>query len=209
MPEGPAIKNKWKVHWETPPVEWKVCPENTESRILFERIKLIKQFAEKRRGGHQGGNLQLRNWGRGAQRRSRRGVMNGWKDGVKCRSRAQTGSRRDGGQWRCRLGCCGVKIGLRTCWMGFMVHSGWPQWNFTEALDLGLDLDLNWRVGLRLDVGLGRRFSLLLLLQEDLVVQELQLGRVPVDQGKTKITTKKMTLYMVKMREAQCTALIN
>lgn len=49
MPEGPAIKNKWKVHWDTPPVERKVCLENTESRILFERIKLIKQFAEKRR----------------------------------------------------------------------------------------------------------------------------------------------------------------
>lgn len=41
-------------------------------------------------------------------------------------------------------------------------------------MDLGLDLDLDWRVGLRL--GLGR--WLLLLLQEDLVVQKLQLSRV-------------------------------
>lgn len=29
-------------------MEWKVCPENTESRILFERITLIKQLVEKR-----------------------------------------------------------------------------------------------------------------------------------------------------------------
>lgn len=54
MPEAPAIKNKWKVHWDLPPVEWKVCPENTESPILFERIKLIKQFAEKRTDAHEG-----------------------------------------------------------------------------------------------------------------------------------------------------------
>lgn len=49
MPEGPAIKNKWKVHWDKPPVEWKVCLENTEGHILFDWIKLIKQLAEKRR----------------------------------------------------------------------------------------------------------------------------------------------------------------
>lgn len=54
------------------------------------------------------------------------------------------------------------------------------------ALDLGLDLDLDRGVGLRLGAGLGLRFGLLLLLHEDLVVQELELGRVPVDQGKNK-----------------------
>lgn len=43
-------------------------------------------------------------------------------------------------------------------------------------MDLRLDLDLDWAVGLRLGGGLGRRFGLLLLLQEDLVVQELELG---------------------------------
>lgn len=78
-----------------------------------------------------------------------------------------------------------------------------------EALDLGLDLDLDWGVGLRLDVGLGLRFGLLLLLHEDLVVQKLELGWVPVDQSESKVTAKKMTLYMVKMRAAQCTAVIN
>lgn len=76
-------------------------------------------------------------------------------------------------------------------------------------LDLRLDLDLDWGVGLRLDVGLGLRFSLVLLLHQDLVVQKLELGRVPVDHSETKVTDKKMTLYMVKMRAAQCTALIN
>lgn len=36
-------------------MEWKVCPENTESSILFERINLIKQFGEKKGGeGHKG-----------------------------------------------------------------------------------------------------------------------------------------------------------
>lgn len=39
-------------------------------------------------------------------------------------------------------------------------------------------------------MGLGLRFGLLLLLHEDLVVQKLELGRVPVDQSKTKVTTK-------------------
>lgn len=48
VPEGPAIKNKWKVHGEVAPVGWKVCQENTDSRILFEWIKAIKQFSEKR-----------------------------------------------------------------------------------------------------------------------------------------------------------------
>lgn len=80
------------------------------------------------------------------------------------------------------------------------------------ALDLGLDLDLEWGVGLRrlgvgLALGLGLRFSVLLLLHEDLVVQQLELGRVPVDHSKTKIKgVQKMTLYMVNVREARCTA---
>lgn len=47
MPEGSAIKNKWKVHWDKPPVERKICRENTESHILFDWIKLIKQFVER------------------------------------------------------------------------------------------------------------------------------------------------------------------
>lgn len=66
-------------------------------------------------------------------------------------------------------------------------------------------------MGLRLGVGLGRRFGVLLLLHEDLVVQELELGRVPVDsrQNQIKRTKENMTLYMVKMRAAQCSALIN
>lgn len=51
------------------------------------------------------------------------------------------------------------------------------------ALDPGLDLDLHWGSGLQLDRGLGLGFGLLLLLHEDLVVQELELGRVPVDQN--------------------------
>lgn len=38
-------------------MEWKVCLENTESHILFEQIKLIKQFAEKRR--EDGGEKML------------------------------------------------------------------------------------------------------------------------------------------------------
>lgn len=58
---------------------------------------------------------------------------------------------------------------------------------------------------------MGRRFGVLLLLHEDLVVQELELGRVPVDsrQNQIKRTKENMTLYMVKMRAAQCSALIN
>lgn len=47
-PEGLVIKKKWKAHWRGPPVEWKVCPENTQSHLLFEQIKLIKQFAQRR-----------------------------------------------------------------------------------------------------------------------------------------------------------------
>ncbi len=57
------------------------------------------------------------------------------------------------------------------------------------ALDLGLDLE--WGVGLRSDVGLGLRFSLLLLLHEDLVVQKLELGWIPVDQSKSKMNFQK------------------
>lgn len=43
-----------------PPVEWRVCPENTGSLILFARIKVIKQFSEKRREGHRG---RVNTWG--------------------------------------------------------------------------------------------------------------------------------------------------
>lgn len=60
--------------------------------------------------------------------------------------------------------------------MGLSVHSGRPQRTFLRALDLGLELDLDWGVGLRLDGGLGGRFCVLLLLHEDLVVQKLQLS---------------------------------
>lgn len=54
------LKNKWKVHGEMPPVEWRVCPENTDSLILFERIQVVKQFSEKRHGGHRG---RVNAWG--------------------------------------------------------------------------------------------------------------------------------------------------
>lgn len=54
VPEGPAIKKKWKVHEEMAPVDWKVCPENTDSLILFDWIKAIKQFSKKRRKGQEG-----------------------------------------------------------------------------------------------------------------------------------------------------------
>lgn len=56
-----------------------------------------------------------------------------------------------------------------------------------NALDLGLNLDLERGVGLCLDAGLGWRFTVLLLLHENLVVQELELGWVPVNQAKPKI----------------------
>lgn len=69
--------------------------------------------------------------------------------------------------------CRSVQVGRERWRMGFTVHSGRPEWSFMEALDLRLDLDLDWGVGLRLDVGLGLRFGLLLLLHEDLVVQKL------------------------------------
>lgn len=84
-------------------------------------------------------------------------------------------------------GRCGLKAGLERWRMGFAVHSGGPQQVFMGALDLGLGLGLELGLGLRLDVGLGLRLSLLLLLQEDLVVQKLELGWVPVDRGQTKI----------------------
>lgn len=59
-PKGHAIKNKWKVHRDKSPVERKICRENTESHILFDWIKQIKQFVERGRGsyevvGHPGG----------------------------------------------------------------------------------------------------------------------------------------------------------
>lgn len=54
VPEGAAIKNKWKVHKEMAPVLGKVCPETTDSLILFEWIQEIKQFSEKRWGGQEG-----------------------------------------------------------------------------------------------------------------------------------------------------------
>lgn len=74
--------------------------------------------------------------------------------------------------------CCRVQVRLERLHLGFTVHSGRPQRTFMGALDLRLDLDLEWRLGLRLNVGLGLRFSVLLLLHEDLVVQELELSRV-------------------------------
>lgn len=40
--EGHVIKNKWKVHWDTPPVEWKSLPGKHTEPWLFEQIKLIK-----------------------------------------------------------------------------------------------------------------------------------------------------------------------
>lgn len=52
------------------------------------------------------------------------------------------------------------------------------------ALDLRLNLDIEWGVRLRLDVDLGLWFGLLLLLHEDLVMQKLELGWVPVGQAK-------------------------
>lgn len=67
--------------------------------------------------------------------------------------------------------------------MKFTVGSGWPQWIIMRALHLRLDLDLKWWLGLSLGVGLGWRFCFLLLLHEDLVMQELELGWVPVDQA--------------------------
>lgn len=80
-------------------------------------------------------------------------------------------------------GSRGAKVGRERQQLGFTVHSGRPQQTFVRASDLGQNLDLDWGVGLRLGgVGLGWRFSLLLLLQEDLVVQKLELGWVPAKQ---------------------------
>lgn len=64
---------------------------------------------------------------------------------------------------------------------GLQVQLGRPEWTLSGALDLRLDVGMRDGLGLRLDLGLGLRFSLLLLLQEDLVVQKLELSWVPVD----------------------------
>lgn len=67
--------------------------------------------------------------------------------------------------------------------MGVTGQSGGPQRTLMGVLDFGLDLDLGRGVRLRLDVGWWLRFSLLLLLHEDLVVQELELSWVQFGFG--------------------------
>lgn len=74
-----------------------------------------------------------------------------------------------------------------------MRYSWRPQWSFRGGLDSGLDLGLVRWVRLRLDGGLRFWFSLLLLLHEDLVVQDLELSWVPVDQTDTKSKNQNYT----------------
>lgn len=64
---------------------------------------------------------------------------------------------------------------------GLLVHLGRPEWALPGALGFRLEVGIRDGLGLRLDLGLGLWFCLLLLLQEDLVVQKLELSRVPVD----------------------------
>lgn len=72
-----------------------------------------------------------------------------------------------------------------------------PESTLTGALDLGRQVGVRDQVGLRQGLGLGLgwglRFGLLLLLQEDLVVQKLELSRVPVDEDNK--LTKNNTIH--------------